>query len=185
MAEFLTTNKGLSAIDDIISQAKKKLVLISPYVQIPEKLFRKLKDASEKGVEITLVYGKKEELNPDLKKQLSKLDNITVRFHKPLHAKCFFNETQMVITSMNLYDFSEKNDEMGILLSIKEDENLFNKAHSEAISIVNIAVKQKIKDSSIEKFVKDAKPIADSLKTITDSIRLTTQKEQGHCISCN
>ena len=59
MAEFLTTNKSLSAIEEIITQAKRELVLISPFVQIPEKLFRKLKDTTEKGVRLILVYGKK------------------------------------------------------------------------------------------------------------------------------
>ena len=116
MAEFLTTNKNLSAIEDIITQAKRELVLISPYVQIPDKLSRKLNDATIRGVEIILVYGKKRELNPDVKEQLAELGNITVLYRETLHAKCFFNEEQMVITSMNLYDFSEKNDEMGILL---------------------------------------------------------------------
>lgn len=182
MAEFLTTSKSLSAIEDLISQAKDIVVLISPYVQIPERLFRKLKDASAKGVEITLVYGKKEELQPGVKEQLARLDNVTVRFRKTLHAKCFFNEEQMVITSMNLYDFSEKNDEMGILLSIKEDENLFKAAREEANSIVNSGDKVKIKESSIEKFVKDVKPFAEGFKSLTDTVGLTEPK--GHCISC-
>jgi hypothetical protein len=183
MAEFLTTNKSLSAIEDIITQAKRELVLISPYVQIPDKLSRKLKDATIRGVEITLVYGKKRELNSDVKEQLAELGNITVLYRDTLHAKCFFNEEQMVITSMNLYDFSEKNDEMGILLSISEDESLFRKAHDEAYSIVRSADKVKIKDTPLEKFVKDAKPIAEGFKSIADSFGLTTS--DGHCIGCN
>jgi hypothetical protein len=38
-----------------------------------------------------------------------------------LHAKCYFNEDRMVITSMNMYEFSEKhNREMGVLLEARE-----------------------------------------------------------------
>jgi phosphatidylserine/phosphatidylglycerophosphate/cardiolipin synthase-like enzyme len=183
MAEFLTTNKSLSAIEEIITQAKRELVLISPFVQIPEKLFRKLKDTTEKGVRLILVYGKKKELNPDVKGQLAELNNITVLYRETLHAKCFFNEEQMVITSMNLYDYSEKNDEMGILLSIHDDESLFQKARDEALSIVRSAEKIKIKDTTLEKFVKDTRPLADGFKVITDSFGLTTQ--EGFCIGCH
>ena len=87
-----------------------------------------------------------------------------------------------VITSMNLYDFSEKNDEMGILLNISEDGSLFKKAHDEAYSIIRSADKVKIKDTPLEKFVKDAKPLADGFKAIADSFGLST--EDGHCIRC-
>ena len=38
-----------------------------------------------------------------------------------LHAKCYFNEDRMIITSMNMYEFSEKhNREMGVLLKAGE-----------------------------------------------------------------
>lgn len=176
MAKFLTTRKSSSSLEDIIDDAKSHLVLISPFVKIPDTLFRCLQDADKKGVDIILVHGKKD-LEPEVKAQLARLENITVRFLENLHAKCFYNEKQMVITSMNLYDFSEvNNEEMGILLNVADDASTFEEALRTANSIVNHAEKVKIKDSPIEELARD-------FKSITDSLGLTTQ--EGHCISCN
>ncbi len=54
-----------------------------------------------------------------------------------LHAKCYMSEKACVITSMNMYDFSEHNNrEMGILLEIPGDYLLMVEAASEIQSIV-------------------------------------------------
>jgi hypothetical protein len=38
MAKFLTTRKSSSSLEDIIDDAKSHLVLISPFVKIPDTL---------------------------------------------------------------------------------------------------------------------------------------------------
>ena len=141
MAKFLTTRGTTSQIEDIINNAKKRLVLISPYVKIPGTLFQSLKDADSRKVKITLVYGKKE-LDPDVISQLRQLDNLSLCFLENLHAKCFFNEECMVITSLNLYEFSEQNNrEMGILVSVAEDKDVFEDAYKEAQLIIHLSTK--------------------------------------------
>ena len=67
-----------------------------------------------------------------MRSQLEQLDNLSLRFLNKLHAKCFFNEDNMVITSMNLYDFSEQNIEMGVLINKQDEAELFNAAVIEA-----------------------------------------------------
>ncbi|MDO8724759.1 MAG: hypothetical protein Q7J35_01660 [Candidatus Methanoperedens sp.] len=53
-------------------------------------------------------------------------------FHKDLHAKCYFNEKEAIITSMNLYMFSQQNNvEMGIYISKEKDEDLYNQVAKE------------------------------------------------------
>ncbi|MDX2413563.1 MAG: hypothetical protein QNK33_00095 [Bacteroidales bacterium] len=55
-------------------------------------------------------------------------------FHEDLHAKCYVNDNSMIITSLNLYEFSMANNkEMGIFL-VKDDPNdreVFNEAYKE------------------------------------------------------
>ena len=183
MSIFLRTQDVSSEIGKIIRDASSSVVLISPFVKINDTLFGYLNDASRKGIKITLVFGK-EELKLDVKEQLAKLDNITVYYRKTLHAKCYFNEKQMVLTSMNLYDFSEVNNlEMGVLINAEDESSLFDEAKKEAESIVTNSEKVKIKDTPLEKFVKDAKPLSDGFKAIADSFGLTTN--DGHCIECN
>lgn len=139
MAEFLTTNGTSYHIENIIIDAKTKLVLVSPYLQISKTFYERLKDASNKGVAIKIIFGK-DELKPNEKNSLAELKNVELYFFENLHAKCYFNETKMVITSMNMYEFSEKNNrEMGVLIDRAADKDLFDKAVNETSSIIQSA----------------------------------------------
>lgn len=139
MAEFLTTNGTSYHIENIILDAKSKLILVSPYLQISKTLFERLKDASNRKVMITIVYGK-DELKPNERNSLSQIGNLELYYFDNLHAKCYFNETTMVITSMNMYEFSEKNNrEMGVLINSQTDATLYSKATSETQSIIQSA----------------------------------------------
>jgi hypothetical protein len=136
MADFLTTTGTSFHLENIIIDAKTKLVLISPYLQLSKTLFERLKDASTKGVKIKIVYGK-DELKPNEKNSLAELKNVDLYYFQNLHAKCYFNETKMLITSMNIYEFSEKNNrEMGVLIDRQSDSQLFDKAVEEVKSII-------------------------------------------------
>lgn len=136
MAEFLTTRGTSYNLENIILEAKRQLILVSPFLQLSKTLFERLKDASNRGVEILIIYGK-DDLKPNEKNSLAELKTIRLYFHENLHAKCYFNETKMVITSMNMYQFSENNNrEMGVLIDATTDKDLYQKAVNEAQSIV-------------------------------------------------
>lgn len=74
MAEFLTTNGISYQIENIIIDAKSKLFLVSPFLQLSKTLFERLKDASNKGVKIKIIYGK-DDLKPNEKNSLAELTN--------------------------------------------------------------------------------------------------------------
>ena len=167
MAEFLTTAAITYQVERIILESKKKLVLVSPYIQITKTFLERLRDASGRGVLITIIYGKTE-LKSSEKKQIDSIPDLKLYFFKNLHAKCYFNESEMVITSMNLYEFSERNNrEMGIFITKKMDEEIFKEAVSETHSI--------IKSSTLISTMVVMKP---ELKT------LTTKSKTGFCIRC-
>ncbi len=136
MAEFLTTTGTSYHIEKIITEADKKLILVSPYLQLSKTLYERLLDASMKRVRITIIFGK-DELKPNERKSLANLENLNLLFFENLHAKCYFNEKEMVITSMNMYEFSEKNNrEMGVFVTRLNDEHLFQSAVNETYSII-------------------------------------------------
>ena len=59
-------------------------------------------------------------------------------YYHNLHAKCYFNDSEMVITSMNMYEFSEKNNrEMGIYINKSNDNSTFLDAFQETKSIID------------------------------------------------
>lgn len=141
MAKFLTTRGTISEIECIINNAKNGFVLISPFIKIPDSLFQNMRAADQRGVIATLVYGKNE-LEQSVKEQLSQLKNVKLYYLKNLHAKCFFNEQSMVITSLNLYDFSEQNNrEMGVLVTRTNDMNVYNEAVREADIIISLSAR--------------------------------------------
>ena len=165
MTEFLTTQGTSHHIESITRNAKDRLFLISPYLQLSKTFFQRLKDADRRNVAITLVC-KKGALKPDERSQLQQLKNLSIYFHEDLHAKSYFNEECMVITSMNIYEFSEKkNREMGILIRKEDDNKVFNDAVKEVESIINSSTKD------------------DSRKHKNDSYYPRT-KQNGYCIRC-
>ncbi|MEJ7821516.1 MAG: phospholipase D family protein [Chitinophagaceae bacterium] len=136
MAEFLTTSGTSHFIEDIIIEASSKLVLITPFLKLSKTFYERLKDATNRGVNVKIIFGK-EDLKPNEKNSLAALKNVELYFLQNLHAKCYFNEVKMVITSMNMYEFSQKNNrEMGVLINVKDDKLLFDKATAEANSII-------------------------------------------------
>jgi phosphatidylserine/phosphatidylglycerophosphate/cardiolipin synthase-like enzyme len=165
MAEFLTTNEIASSLEQIIEGSQKKIVLISPYLQLPQILFERLQDADRKKVQIIVVYGK-DELKPEERAKLNRLSNLSLHYYKNLHAKCYFNEESMIIASMNLIEFSEKrNRELGVLIRKSTDEKLFGEARCEADSIVYFSTREPLVQQK-------------------EQSRQTT-REKGHCIRCN
>lgn len=122
MAKFLTGNKLNSEVEAILENAYAQLILISPYIKLHERYISVLKSKKDNSdLEIIVVFGKNEE---DLSKSLKAEDlrfftefpNIEIRYEKRLHAKYYANENSALITSMNLYSYSQDNNiEAGIL----------------------------------------------------------------------
>lgn len=132
MARFLTTREITAEIERIIRDAKEGVILISPYLRISPTLFQNLREADSRNLNLVLVYGKKPQLDPLTDSRLSSLVNLSVFYLENLHAKCYCNEKTMVITSLNLYDFSEQNNrEMGILITEDEARAAFEDASRE------------------------------------------------------
>lgn len=139
MAKFLTTAGTSHHIEDIIIKAVDKIVLVSPFLHLSKIFFERLKDATAKGVEIIIIYGK-DELKESESKSLKELKKLALFYSHNLHAKCYFNEKEMVITSMNMYQFSEKtNREMGILIDAEYDVEIYRDAVKEVDSIIKNA----------------------------------------------
>jgi phosphatidylserine/phosphatidylglycerophosphate/cardiolipin synthase-like enzyme len=136
MADFLTTNGTSYEIENVIIEAKEILFLVSPYLQISKTFYERLKDASDRSVPIRIIYGK-DELKPNERNSLADLKGVELYYFENLHAKCYFNEDKMVITSMNMYEFSEKNNrEMGVLIEKIKDPKIYEKAVNETKSII-------------------------------------------------
>jgi hypothetical protein len=133
MAKFINTRKAVSEIEELIRNAGERLILVSPYLKL-SKDFKELLTYRNTMDKITTVIFGKQELNPDEMKFLQGLRFVILKYNEDLHAKCYVNDDKMVITSLNLYEFSMANNkEMGVLIDKNDpaDSQLFEDAFKE------------------------------------------------------
>lgn len=178
MAKFLTTKKAVSEIEELIKEADDKLYLISPFLKL-DKSFKELLQFRNSKVKITHIIFGKQELKPDEMKFLTSLQFINLQFKEDLHAKCYLNENKMIITSLNLYDFSMVNNrEMGILIDRNDerDKELYDEAMKEVDFISETSQKFEI-PSGPKKAYKKSKKAKKEVQS--------KQNEISFCIRCN
>lgn len=133
MAKFLDTRTAVSELYRLIRAAESTLILVSPYLKLSSDFRELLVDRSRHNKVTRIVFGK-EELKPDEMEFLNSLQHVSLLFYKNLHAKCYVNDTKMIITSLNLYEFSMANNkEMGVLIDRGDpvDAQLFEDAMEE------------------------------------------------------
>jgi len=178
MAKFLNTRKAVAQIEDLIRNAGEKLILVSPYLKL-SKDFKELLIHRNNNNKITTVIFGKEELKPDEMKFLESLRFVILKFNENLHAKCYVNEKQMIITSLNLYEFSMANNkEMGVLINVEDesDKLLYEEAYNEI---------KYIEDTS-EKFNFNFDKTSDAVKPLSKSRYVKSEVDTGgHCIRCD
>lgn len=141
MAKYLRTSGISAGVEDLIREARERLYIISPYLKLSDNTKELLNDKEREKVDVRIVFGK-QELNPHEMGYLEKLKYVRLYFSKNLHAKCYLNESKMIITSMNLYEFSQINNrEMGILIerSNENDKQVYDDAWKDIESILNNA----------------------------------------------
>lgn len=136
MARFLTATETSAAIERIIATAEKEVTIISAYV-FPKLIhMERLKEASRRGVRVVFIFGKKA-LDARVKAELLKVPTLVLYYMQQLHAKCYMNEKEAAITSMNLLNSPKaENREMGVLLNSNADREAFHDAVSEVRSII-------------------------------------------------
>ena len=122
MAQFVEGNNLNTTLENIIRNADEYLFLISPYIKLHDRIKDQLKlKRSNNELQITVVFGKAEKGNNRITTEdaefLKTFPNIEIRYEKNLHAKYYASEDGALITSLNLYDFSQnQNIEAGVFM---------------------------------------------------------------------
>lgn len=169
MAKFLNTSATNYFLEELIKDAKDRLILISPFLKLNDRMKELLADKNRLKIDVRVVYGKNE-LQPEEINWLKELTYVRTSFCRNLHAKCYLNEELCIITSLNLYEFSQvNNNEMGVLIRRSDDAELYKDAYEEAQRIIRISDEVRI---SLERVANepDTKPEAeDGAEKLTSS----------------
>lgn len=174
MAKFLDTTGVSYHLQQLINRANERLILISPFLKINDRIKQSLEDKNRMKIDIRVVYGKNE-LQPEENNWLKSMQSIRSSFCKDLHAKCYLNEKEAIITSMNLYEFSQvNNNEMGIYIEKEKDGELYKDLMEEAQRLIRIS----------DEIVVSVEKAADKEKKKEKDERPKTKsdKDSGFCI---
>jgi len=170
MAKFLNSSGINYVLEELINRAKDRLILISPFLKLNDRVKELLADKNRLKIDVRIVYGKSE-LQPEEIGWLKELAYVRTSFCKNLHAKCYLSEEMCIITSMNLYEFSQvNNNEMGILIRRADDAQLYKDAYEEAQRIIRISEEVRI---SLERV---APEVEEKAKEEEQFSKLTTSK---------
>ena len=176
MAKFLTTTGTNYHLEEMIKGAQDRLILISPFLKLNDRMKELLADKNRLKIDVRIVYGKSE-LQPQEIEWLRGMTYIRTSFCKNLHAKCYMNEEMCIVTSLNLYEFSQvNNNEMGILIQRTEDGQLYKDAYEEAQRIIRISEEVRI---SLERVISEIDSASKEKEKSTDDAateKLTSSK---------
>lgn len=110
MATKLLKDHDISpAIINMILSAERRVVLVSPYIQLWGHLERAIKSAVKRKVDVSVFFRKDQ--RKKYKDTLENLLSMGIHVYEVdlLHAKIYACETEAIAASMNLYEFSAQN----------------------------------------------------------------------------
>ena len=183
MVKFLTTTGVSHQLEEIIKSANERLVLISPYLKINTRIKDLLEDQDRMKLDIRLVY-RSRELRPEENDWLESMTSIRTSYCESLHAKCYLSEREALITSMNLYEFSQvNNDEMGLLVSREEDPDLYNEIFEESKRIIRKSEEIRVTVAKVADSQDVGEPKGPEPTRVRPTVSVDVPKN-GFCLRC-
>ena len=150
MAKFLNTSATNYYLEELIKQTQERLIIISPFLKFNDRIKELLSDKDRMKIDVRLVYGKSE-LAPQEMNWLRSLEFVRTSFCQNLHAKCYVNEQAAIITSMNLYDFSQvNNNEMGVYIQREQEPDLYRDTYDEAQRLIRVSDQVRLSAEKVE-----------------------------------
>ncbi len=183
MVQFLTTTGISYRLEDIIKTATECLVIISPFLKVNDRLKELFEDRDRMKIDIRVIYGKNE-LQSEENNWLESMTSVRTSFHKNLHAKCYMNEKEALLTSMNLYEFSQvNNSEMGLLISRDDEPELYEQIREESMRILMASEEIRVTVAEVEATEDDR--CRSGMKGARRNFKPTLETpNRGVCIRC-
>jgi phosphatidylserine/phosphatidylglycerophosphate/cardiolipin synthase-like enzyme len=190
MAKFLNTNATSYYLEELIHGAHHRLILISPFLKLNDRVKELLEDKNRLKTDVRIVYGKNE-LQPEEINWLRALSFVRTSFCRHLHARCYLSEDYCIVTSLNLHEFSQiNNNEMGVLISRAEDPELFEPAHEEAERIIRISDEVRMSFERVQRISEENAPAGEEQETsgklstsrLAKKLGLKTQELTDHLL---
>jgi hypothetical protein len=141
MAKFVNGAMSYGTITEIINGARTELYIVAPYLKIPQQTKNYLKNIDTRGINFAIISRAESGTDKNVDDVdihfLQDLKSANIRVCADLHAKCFLNENEGLITSMNLHEHSQTHNwEMGIRFTKVDDLGIYGSAYEEVQMIL-------------------------------------------------
>ena len=145
MANFVKGSELNHEIDSLFENAFSELIIVSPFIKLHNRQKDALRDKiNDPKFNLTLVFGKNESnksrsLGQDDFEFFKQFANVRIYYEPRLHAKYYANDDKGILSSMNLYEYSQNhNIEFGVVTEWKllNAESLDNKARDYFLNTV-------------------------------------------------
>lgn len=125
--EILGTSTVSSAVESLVERAQKGLFIVTPYFKPWDRIGRAIKGAKTRNVEVVLLLrGGEDRAKGEERAKEFRTHGVKVAYLSRLHAKIYVSESEVIVTSMNLYEESALNSfEVAIRLTKEADEAAF------------------------------------------------------------
>ena len=149
--ELLNTDWLNLKLGEMIAKEDKYLLLITPYINLKEETKKSLKTSKAKiCIIIQEIYDKNEERKKkkleDFQKLKEYFSNVNFIETPDLHAKIYLSSNKIIVTSMNLQNYSQnKNFELGFVFDNEEDDEICKKIIEE----IKLFLRKNEKDETI------------------------------------
>lgn len=174
MAKFLNTTGVSYHLEELIKNTKDRLILISPYLQFHKRVKDHLEFLNGQKKDIRIIY-KENKLQLEESNWLESQIGIRTSLCNSLHAKCYINEKEAIVTSMNLYSFSQQNnDEMGIHVTKENDSELYKDIHEEVMRLLTISEEIRVSVKKVVKKIEDK--TGETVPIVQNKINLSKSK---------
>jgi len=172
--EILRTHQIASAVIDIIDESKEYTYLVSPYIDLWPLLGRTLERAAQQKKRLIFIVRFEDGKTMPMR-SLHETYGFEVVFLDHLHAKLYCNERCALVSSMNLYDGSQKrNFELGVLI---EDSWQVRALFREFIMAELLAVSPRLHLKGY--FHDEDRAMAREMRTYESQL-----KQMGYCVTC-
>jgi hypothetical protein len=160
MAKFLNTSAANYYLEEIIRLANDRLILLSPILKFNDRVKELLSDKNERKIEVQIAF-EHNQLLPEEVNWLRGLSFVRTNFCRNLQARCYLNEQFCIISSLSLHELSHvKTNEIGVLISRAEDEELFQSLLDEAERIVRISEEVRMSFERVRRVSEENAPLA-------------------------
>lgn len=169
MARFLNTSATNYYLEEMIKRTRERMIIVSPFLRFNDRIKELLEDLDRLKVDVRIVYGKSE-LAPAEINWLKTLAYVRTSFCHNLHAKCYLNEWGAIVTSMNLYEFSQvNNNEMGVYIAREEEPELYTEVLDEAQRLIRISDEVRLSADKVDEVPAFDESTADAFDKLTTS----------------